>query len=202
MSFADGTMSREEFDDGALEFASDGVTQRRIATDASSARYIELEADETQTVVEYSDGDDDDPQVRRREIRGLSARFQILYNASFRVPVLAVHVRRLPGAQLTPEQVLALLHPNRARERVSDPVITPYINPSEFNDGNWACVHPCATAEIMKLLLASDSSETISPKRYLEIWLRYVAREANLDVTPCGQLRLPKPIDTHRDNGV
>ena len=48
MSFVDGTMSREEFDDGALEFANDGHAQRRIAMDASSARYVELEADETQ----------------------------------------------------------------------------------------------------------------------------------------------------------
>ena len=198
MSFVDGTMSREEFDDGAREFANDGLAQRRIAMDASSARYVELEADETQAVVEYLDDDDDDPQVRRRQIRGLSVRFHITYNASFRVPVLAVNVRRLPDTQLTPEQVLALLHPNRARNRVSDPVISPYVNPSEFNDGNWACVHPCTTAEIMKLLLASDTSETISPKRYLEIWLRYVAREANLEVTHCGQLRLPKPIDAHR----
>ena len=50
MSFVDGTMSREEFDDGALEFANDGHAQRRIAMDASSARYVELEADETQVV--------------------------------------------------------------------------------------------------------------------------------------------------------
>ena len=59
MSFVDGTMSREEFDDGALEFANDGLAQRRIAMDASSARYVELEADETQAVVEYLDDDDD-----------------------------------------------------------------------------------------------------------------------------------------------
>ena len=107
MSFVDGTMSREEFDHGALEFANDGLAQRRIAMDASSARYVELEADETQAVVEYLDDDDDDPQVRRRQIRGLSVRFHITYNASFRVPVLAVNVRRLPDTQLTPEQVLA-----------------------------------------------------------------------------------------------
>jgi len=214
----DGTISREEFERGAKSLLHsfdhvldvDWVEEANACAASSAARGyarvlndVRASDDDDDARDEGSDdaddhASDDDPAAVAPERRtGHVREYRIVYSASFRAPVLCVRAR--DGGTRQPWTI------SRVLERVScerashisaspfdrDPVLTPYENPHERSEGGWACVHPCATADVMRLLLAhprerandgddDGRQDDDDVERYFAIWIRVVAREIGL----------------------
>ena len=194
----DGTLSAEAFEVGVREILNDRsgcVRGRWVEETTSMVRattangYGVLESDfreETLEIVEREGDDvfddDHDDAVVRTLMCGHVREYRIVYSATFCVPVLCVRARdATTRAAWTVSRLLTSLRRENpcVRTNDDDPVLTPYSNPHERENGDWACVHPCATAGAMRLLLADDD-DAPSPRRYLEAWLRCVAREVSL----------------------
>ena len=192
----DGTLSAEEFAKGVCDLLSDSSAiacgrwvdeSRQMVRATTASGYGELASEargealelESASVDEEAFDEEFDDAVALSTTRGHVREYRIVYSPSFRVPVLCVRAR---DAKTREKWSATRLLQSLWRENPcvqtneGDPVLTPYSNPHERDEGDWACVHPCSTAEVMRLLLA-DEGETPSPRRYIDIWLRYVARE-------------------------
>jgi len=163
-------------------------TARGYGELASDARSERLEPRDVNDGLEIDDNEEDDDCVMRVSRTGHAREYRIVYSATFRVPVLCVRAR--DAATRAPWSTSRLLQSLRRDHSCVgtddyDPVLTPYANPHEPGGGDWACVHPCATAEVMKLLLR-DSDLPLTPRAYVDAWLRYVAREVTLRLKDAG----------------
>ena len=126
--------------------------------------------------------------------------YRVVYSPTFRVPVMCLRAR--DASTREPWTISRLLAEIRTETRTSDvscderdPVLTPYENPHERREGAWACVHPCSTSEVMRLLLshshhgASNDHGDADIARYFALWIRFVAREIGLDLSPHATVR-------------
>ena len=192
-------MTAEDFERGVRDALEDShaivqgrwVVETKAMVTASTARgYGELASDSrsessephnVDDALEIEDDEDDDFAVRVRQ-RGHAREYRVVYSTTFRVPVLCVRARdATTRASWSASRLLQSLRRENPAVAVDDrdPVLTPYANPHEPGGGDWACVHPCATAEVMKLLLR-DAHLPLTPRAYVDAWLRYVAREVAL----------------------
>lgn len=199
MPRSDGTVSAEDFAVGVRDLLSDAraiacgrwveesrqmvraTTANGYGELASEARGEALELESTSVDEEAFDEEVDDAAALPTS-RGHVREYRVVYSPSFRVPVLCVRARDATTREMWSATRLlqSLWRENPCVQTNSDdPVLTPYSNPHERDEGDWACVHPCSTAEVMRLLLA-DEGETPSPRRYIDVWLQYVAREVCL----------------------
>ena len=126
--------------------------------------------------------------------------YRVVYSPTFRVPVMCLRAR--DASTRAPWTISRLLAQIRAEMRGDedihahddaagddrDPVLTPYENPHERREGAWACVHPCATSDVMRMLLSNapphagdeHGNADASTARYFALWIRFVAREIGL----------------------
>ncbi|GAQ81542.1 hypothetical protein KFL_000830240 [Klebsormidium nitens] len=87
--------------------------------------------------------------------------FHMVYSPAYRVPFLLLRGQRLDGTLLTEEEMAADL-PAQTAELVNDGrkwlFLTrqdhPYLNQP------WSALHPCETAQMMKLLMGQESIQT------------------------------------------
>jgi len=201
MTRPDGTISAEDFAKGVRDLLSDScaivhgrwvdesrqmvraTTASGFGELASEARSETLEI-ESSSVEEEAFDEELDAATALPTTCGHVREYRIVYSSSFRVPVLCVRARDARTRETwSATRLLQSLWRENPSVRTSDgdPVLTPYSNPHERECGDWACVHPCSSAEVMRLLLA-DEGAMPPPRRYIDIWLRYVAREVCLSL--------------------
>lgn len=163
----------------AMVSASTARGYGELASEARSERWEPRDVDDA---LEIEDNEEDEDCTTHVSRNGHAREYRVVYSATFRVPVLCVRARdaatRAPWSTSRLLQSLTIDHSCVGADD-HDPVLTPYSNPHEPGGGDWACVHPCATAEVMKLLLR-DSNLPLTPRAYVDAWLRYVAREVTL----------------------
>jgi len=118
---------------------------------------------------------------------GYLREYRIVYSPTFRVPVLCVRARDAATRRIW--STTKFLHALRSEQSHPDTddnhaLLAPYLNPHEREDGDWACVHPCATARVMALLSESNTAGSLClrAEAYLRMWLSAFAREINLEI--------------------
>lgn len=150
-------------------------------------RDVVEESNKPNSADEIFEDEIDDASIAPTNKCGHFREYRIVYSPTFRVPVLCSRARDAATRQIW--STTKFLHALRGEQSHPDTddnhaLLTPYVNPHEREDGDWACVHPCATARVMKLLSESstDDSSRLRAEAYLKLWLSAFAREVNLEI--------------------
>ena len=127
--------------------------------------------DEAETEAKIAEVDDEDTCGVNLDSFLISLEYHVLYNEAYNVPVLFFNAWWSEGSLLTVEEVWSMTGVPATTDRWS--FVTQRDHP--ILAGPWYEVHPCKTADLMKL--------SVRPEKYIVSWLSFIGQDVGITLS-------------------